>query len=107
MLGPAVEGEWNVFTAKLIRTTGATIVPCYFTGSNSRWYHVANRISPVLRQGLLIHEVVHAFDKPQAPIIGHPIAPEEWVDRIAKPRDFMAWLRNRTLALKDDPDTRG
>ena len=106
MFGPAIEGEWNVFTAKLIRTSGATIVPCFFTGANSRWYQMANRISPVLRQGLLIHEVVHSFDKPQAPIIGHPIPPEAWEDRIGKPRDFMAWLRARTLSLRDDPDQR-
>lgn len=104
MFGPAVEEEWNVFTAKMIRTSGATIVPCFFTGSNSRWYQIANRISPILRQGLLIHEVAHAFDKPQAPIIGKPILPDEWVERIKKPREFMAWLRERTLALKDDPD---
>jgi putative hemolysin len=64
---PRSSGEWNVFTAKMIRKSGATIVPFYFTGSNSRWYQIANRISPVLRQGLLIHEVVHSFDKPQAP----------------------------------------
>lgn len=106
MWGPAVEGEWNVFTAKLIRTSGATIVPCYFTGSNSRLYQIANRISPILRQGLLIHEVVHSFDKPQAPIIGNPITPDQWQHRIARPRDFMAWLRARTLSLKDDPDQR-
>ncbi len=104
MFGPAIEGEWNVFTAKMIRKSGATIVPCFFTGSNSRWYQIANRISPVLRQGLLIHEVVHSFDKPQAPVIGAPIQPDEWEDRIAKPREFMAWLRDRTLALKDNPD---
>lgn len=104
MFGPAIEGEWNVFTSKLIRTSGATIVPCCFTGANSRAYQIANRISPVLRQGLLLHEVVHSFDKPQAPIIGRPIRPEEWQERILKPRDFMAWLRARTLALKDDPD---
>ncbi len=102
--GPAIEGEWNVFTAKMIRKSGATIVPCFFTGSNSRWYQIANRISPVLRQGLLIHEVVHSFDKPQAPIIGNPITPDQWEDRIGKPRDFMAWLREWTISLKDDPD---
>jgi putative hemolysin len=73
MFGPAIEGEWNVFTAKMIRKSGATVVPFYFTGANSRRYQVANQISPVLRQGLLIHEVVHAFDKPQAPVIGAPI----------------------------------
>lgn len=102
MFGPAIEAEWNVFTAKLIRTSGASIVPCCFQGANSRWYQMANRISPVLRQGLLLHEVVHSFDKPQAPIIGAPIPPEEWAERIGKPRDFMAWLRQRTLALKED-----
>ena len=91
MFGPAIEGEWNVFTAKMIRTSGRPpIVPFCFTGSNSRWYQIANRISPVLRQGLLIHEVVHSFDKPQAPIIGHPITPDEWEGRIGKPREFMA-----------------
>lgn len=104
MWGPAIEGEWNVFTAKMIRTSGATVVPCFFTGSNSRWYQIANRISPILRQGLLLHEVVHSFDKPQAPIIGKPITPDQWQDRIGKPRDFMAWLRMRTLSLKNDPD---
>ncbi|MBF9048110.1 acyltransferase [Rhodobacterales bacterium LSUCC0031] len=104
MWGPAIEGEWNVFTAKMIRTSGATIVPCFFTGSNSRWYQIANRISPVLRQGLLLHEVVHSFDKPQAPIIGNPITPDQWESKIGKPREFMAWLRARTLSLRDDPD---
>jgi hypothetical protein len=48
--------------------------------------------------------VVHAFDKPQAPVIGNPIGPAEWEDRIGKPREFMAWLRERTLSLKDAPD---
>ena len=102
--GPAIEGEWNPFTAKMIRTSGATVVPLYFQGSNSRIYQIANQISPVLRQGLLIHEVVHAFDKPQAPIIGRAIPPEEWEEPIQTPRRFMAWLRRRTLALKNNPD---
>ena len=104
MWGQPIEGEWNVFTAKMIRNSGATIVPCFFTGQNSRAYQIANRISPVLRQGLLIHEVVKSFDKPQAPIIGKPILPHEWEDRIGRPREFMAWLRDRTLSLGADPD---
>ena len=104
MWGQPIEGEWNVFTAKMIRKSGATIVPCFFTGQNSRAYQIANRISPVIRQGLLIHEVVNSFDKVQAPIIGNPIGPEEWQDRIGKPREFMAWLRERTLSLGTSPD---
>jgi len=104
MFGPVIEAEWNVFTAKMIRKSGATIVPCYFQGRNSRAYQMANRVSPAIRQGLLLHEVVKAFDKPQAPIIGKPIGPEEWDEPIKNPRQFMAWLRERTLSLKDDPD---
>lgn len=101
MFGPAIEEEWNVFTAKMIRRSGATVVPCFFPGSNSRAYQIANQISATLRQGLLIHEVAHAFDKPQKPVIGKPIPPEEVAERSKDPRAFMAWLREHTLALKE------
>ncbi|MGZ9812121.1 lysophospholipid acyltransferase family protein [Pseudoroseicyclus sp. H15] len=100
--GPPIEAEWNPFTAKMIRRSGATVVPCFFPGSNSRWYQLANMVSPTLRQGLLIHEVVHSFDKPQKPVIGEPISAEECQERSVDPRGFMAWLRQRTISLKDE-----
>lgn len=99
--GPAIEGEWNVFTAKLIRRSGATVVPIKFPGQNSRAYQIANKLSPILRQGLLLHEIVHSLNKSQSPIVGHPLAQEDlrkWDD---DPRGFMAWLRDHTLSLKD------
>ncbi len=99
--GPVIEAEWNVFTAKMIRTSGATVVPCFFPGTNSRAYQIANCISATLRQSLLLHEVAHAFDKPQRPIIGKPIPPEEVAERIKSPREFMTWLREHTINLKD------
>lgn len=99
LFGPAIEAEWNVFTAKMIRTSGATVLPVFFPGANSRWYQMATRISPTLRQGLLLHEIVHSLDRPQKPVIGTPIGPEEIAARIADPRAFMAWLRETTLAL--------
>ena len=101
LFGPAIEGEWSVFTAKMIRRSGAKVVPCYFPGSNSRAYHMANRISPTLRQSLLLHEVVHAFDKPQKPVIGPAFDPAEIEDRGRDPRKLMEWLREQTLALKE------
>jgi putative hemolysin len=99
MWGPAEEAEWNVFTAKMIRRSGATILPVYFPGSNSRWYQVANQLSATLRQGLLLHEIVAACKKPQAPVIGAPITPADWDEAIKEPRAFMAWLRRHTLSL--------
>jgi putative hemolysin len=99
MFAPAEEAEWNVFTAKMIRTSGATVLPVFFPGSNSRAYQIANRISPTLRQGLLLHEIVHSLDKPQRPVVGDPIPPAAMEHRHADPRALMAWLRETTLAL--------
>ncbi len=99
--GPAVEGEWNVFTAKMIRRSGATVLPIKFQGQNSRAYQIANQLSPMLRQGLLLHEIVHSLNKPQAPVVGHPLANEDLAKWADDPRGFMAWLREHTLSLKD------
>ncbi|MEL6586515.1 MAG: lysophospholipid acyltransferase family protein [Pseudomonadota bacterium] len=95
--GPAIEKEWNPFTAKMIRLSGATVVPIHFEGRNSRAYQIANLISATLRQGLLLHEVVHALNRPQAPQVRDAILPQEWKPHASTPSEFMAWLRDRTL----------
>ncbi|EAQ25236.1 MULTISPECIES: lysophospholipid acyltransferase family protein [unclassified Roseovarius] len=99
MFGPAVEREWNVFTAQMIRRSGAKVVPIFFPGANSRWYQMANRISATLRQGLLLHEVVHSCNRPQKPIVGAPISDERMAMLDSDPRGFMEWLRAHTLSL--------
>ncbi len=100
--GPAIEAEWNPFTAKMILKSGAQVLPIRFQGQNSRWYLMANKVSATLRQGLLLHEIAHALNKPQAPIIGTPLDPEEVAKWSGNPRGFMAWLRESTLALGAD-----
>ncbi|WP_421749140.1 lysophospholipid acyltransferase family protein [Cognatishimia sp.] len=99
MFGPVIEREWNVFTAQLIRRSGARVVPIFFPGQNSRWYQIANRISAVLRQGLLLHEIVKSCHKPIGPVIGKPLTDEQMSDLQTNPRGFMAWLRAHTLNL--------
>jgi putative hemolysin len=94
-----VEAEWNPFTAKLIHRSGARVLPVHFPGQNSRWYQLASLVSPTLRQGLLLHEVVHALNRPQSPTIGHVIGRDEIASRISNTSRFMAWLRQHTLAL--------
>ncbi len=97
--GPPIEREWNVFTAKMIRRSGSTVVPIYFPGRNSRAYQIANRISPILRQGLLLHEIVRSCNKPQAPVVGKAVTEDEMKMLESDPRGFMVWLRKRTLSL--------
>lgn len=97
-----VEAEWNVFTAKMVQKSRATVLPIYFPGQNSRLYHIADKVSATLRQGLLLHEITHALNKPQAPVIGRPIPPEDCAKWASNPRGFCGWLRETTLALRAD-----
>ena len=100
MFGPVEEREWNVFTAQMIRRSGAKVVPIKFPGQNSRWYQIANRLSPTLRQGLLLHEIVHSCNQPQRPVVGEPLSDEQMERLKSDPRGFIAWLREHALALK-------
>lgn len=100
--GPAVEAEWNVFTHKIIRSSGATILPIRFTGQNSRAFQIANKLGDTPRQGLLLYEIKRALFKPQRPHIGHPIPASELDKWPGNPRGFLAWLREHTLNLGRD-----
>ncbi len=97
--GRAVEAEWNVFTHKIVKSSGATILPMYFPGQNSRMFQIANQVSETVRQGLLLYEIKRSLFKPQRPVIGEPIPAEELKKWEGNPRGFLAWLREHTLAL--------
>ena len=97
--GRAVEQDWNPFTAKMIKRSGAAVLPIYFPGQNSRLYQIANQISATLRQGLLLYEIKHAFNKPQNPVIGTAIQHDELKGVTGTTSEFMAMLRKRTLEL--------
>lgn len=101
MFGPVLEREWAVFTAQMIRRSGAQVVPIFFAGANSRTYQVANRISTTLRQSLLLHEVVKSCNQPQKPVVGAPITADKMTMLDSNPRGFMTWLREHTLSLGD------
>lgn len=100
MFGPIVERDWNPFTSKMIQRSKADVLPIFFPGANSRLYQIANQISATLRQGLLLYEIAHAFNKPQSPVVGHVIKNDKLSQWSNNPRGFMAWLRAETLSLK-------
>ncbi len=41
----------------MLKLSKATVLPIFFPGQNTRLYHIANKISPTFRQGLLLHEI--------------------------------------------------
>ena len=97
--GPVHEKPWNPFTAKMVLKSGATVLPIYFPGRNTRLYQIADKVSASIRQGLLLHEIAHALDRPQSPIIGDPIPGGDLAEWKSNPRGFMDWARQHVLAL--------
>lgn len=95
----AVEPEWNPFTAKMVTRSGAAVLPIFFPGTNSRIYHIADKIAATFRQGLLLHEIYNALNRPQSPVIGHPISGDDIRARNLDPRALLSWLRETTLSL--------
>ncbi|MEM9971983.1 MAG: lysophospholipid acyltransferase family protein [Pseudomonadota bacterium] len=94
---------WRSFTAKMIARSGATVVPVYFEGANSRLFQIASRLHNTLRMALLIKEFKRRVDEPVRVVIGDPILPEEVAFRRADPIALMDFLRARTYALSPKP----
>ena len=75
--GMVSDRPWTTFAAKLIQQSGATVIPCFFHGRNSRLFQVASHIAEPLRLALLLFEIVNKFDSTIHVSIGDPISPED------------------------------
>jgi putative hemolysin len=54
--GKAVELPWKLFTAKLIQSARASVLPIFFEGQNGPLFHIVSRLSLTLRLSLLVSE---------------------------------------------------
>ncbi len=54
--GRAEDLPWKLFTAKLIQSARATVLPVYFEGQNGPLFQLASRLSLTLRLSLLVSE---------------------------------------------------
>jgi putative hemolysin len=86
--GTAQDLEWKRFVAKVIQVSGATVVPLYVHGQNSRLFQVVSQFSMTLRLGLLLHEVCNKMGNCINVTIGDPI-------RYAS----LSWIKGRTALL--------
>lgn len=90
---------WRSFTAKMIARSGATVVPIFFEGTNSRLFQVASHLHTTLRMALLITEFKRRTDEPVRLAIGEPITNAELAPLKSDPKGMMDFLRARTYAL--------
>lgn len=102
--GPARDPGWRNFTAKMIARSGASVVPVYFDGSNSRLFQIASHLHVTLRMGLLIREFRRRIDCDVRLAIGAPLAREKLRAHAQDPKAMMDLLRRATYDLSPSPD---
>lgn len=74
VFGPAADLPWKQFTARLIRSAEAAVLPVYFHGQNGALFHAVSKWSMVLRVALLIGEFRRLYGRTIAATIGPLIA---------------------------------
>jgi putative hemolysin len=94
-----MDPSWRNFTAKLIAKSGATVVPVFFEGHNSRLFQLASRIHSNLRLALLLSEFKSRMDEPVRVVIGKPVAAATLDALKSDPTAMMETLRSATYAL--------
>ena len=94
---------WRNFTAKMIAKSGATVVPVYFPGHNSRLFQIASHLHANLRLALLLNEFKRRTDAPVPVVIGSAIRPDDPVLQNGDPARLMQSLRRATYALSPAP----
>ena len=94
---------WRTFTAKMISKSGATVVPIFFEGRNSRLFQLASHLHANLRLGLLIREFRKRLNKPVRIVVGEPITAATMAAYQKDPKACMDFLRKATYDLSPSP----
>jgi len=101
--GQPMDPGWRSFTARMISKSGATVVPIFFEGHNSRLFQLMSHVHTTLRMGLLIKEFSARMNSPVRVVIGAPIPQAALALHAKDARAMMAFLREATYALSPTP----
>jgi putative hemolysin len=93
--GPAREAAWHPVVARLVRATGAPVLPLWVHGSNSKWFHAAGRLHPMLRTAMLPRELRRGRGSRVRISIGATIPRRTWLPH-AERGSLLEFLRART-----------
>jgi putative hemolysin len=97
---------WSATAARLIRMSGAPVVPMYFGGSNSALFQVAGMLHPRLRTLLLPHELGNKLGA-QVPIRLGAALPPAKLAAFETDAQLAAHLRLKTYLLAGTPGAVG
>ena len=96
--GEVTDPRWNPGIARIIRKTGASVLPVFFRGSNSAAFHLAGMVHPLLRTVMLPNEQLNKGRRTIEVRAGDVISLGNLAES-ARDEDVMEYLRLRTYML--------
>ena len=94
----ARDKAWDASIARMARNAGATVIPIYFEGGNSSFFHFIGMLSMRVRTFLLIRELVYpAFSRVKFKI-GKPIPPTKLSD-FSSDQALIEYLQSKTYLI--------
>lgn len=93
--------EWQTPVVKMIINAGVPVVPVYFHGSNSRFFHWIGKIHPLLRTLRLPRELLNKRDKKIRMCIGRPVTVSE-IEEQKTIKGLGEFLRSRVYAMESN-----
>jgi putative hemolysin len=91
--------RWSDSIARIVRRSGAPVLPVFFEGTNSALFQLAGLVHSRLRTALLPHELLNKSNKSVTVRIGS-IVPVKRLDTFPDDERLITYLRMRTYALK-------
>jgi len=102
--GRTVDPRWHNTVARLVRRAEAPVVPVYFHGSNSLWFHLAGLLHPRLRTALLPRELINKRNR-VVPVNVGGLIPYAKLKDFSNDDDMTSFLRLRCYALAERSTT--
>jgi putative hemolysin len=92
--------EWSEIVARMVKHTGADVLPVYFFGSNSMLFQLAGLVHARLRTVMLPREMLKKAHKQIRIRIGNSILNEK-CKQFENNRDLVKYLRCRTYMMSE------
>jgi putative hemolysin len=90
---------WSETVARIIRKTGAQVLPVYFSGQNSLTFQVLGLLHPRMRTLMLLRQVFNKCHSTIEMRVGKPILGDK-IAEFDSDRELLEYLRMRTYLLK-------
>jgi putative hemolysin len=97
--GAVLDPAWSSSIVRLVRKTGAPVLPLFFQGTNSAVFHMVGMVHPALRTAMLPNELFNKNRKTIQVRVGE-LLPFEKLSAFERDEDMTAYLRLHTYILE-------